>query len=141
MNDLIMIYLLANLHLIGINNPVLDFGENEKAFFTGIGSFYAENITFLRDVYFYATLKTMSFNECVFTGWSSVTVNNYFGWQFTTESVSNVIISNCLFHNNELDSDRGLLKIGTVKHVKISGCEFYLNDLATGNLIYLSKFK
>ena len=139
MNDLIMILLLPKLHLIGINNPVLDFGENQKAIFTGIGSFYAENITFLREVYFYATLKTISFNECIFTGWSGVTLSNYFGWQLTIESVSNVIISNCLFHNNELDSDRDLVKIGTAKHVKISGCEFYLNYLATGNLIDISQ--
>ena len=41
------------------------------------------------------------------------------------EQVHNLTISNCLFHNS--DAQSGLIVIGNVFNVEISGCEFYQN--------------
>ena len=114
--------LLVNLYLIGVDNPVLDFSGNSYHDFNlqGGGSFYAENIMFydISGVFF---LVTVSFNKCIFTSGGKA-VNNSFGLYI---AYHNVIISNCLFRNNDAQSE--LIMISRPLNVEISGCKFYQN--------------
>ena len=68
MTNLSHIWLLVNLYLIGVDNPVLDFSGSSYHDFNlrGGGSFYAENITFY-DISGICSFATMGFNKCIFT--------------------------------------------------------------------------
>ena len=123
MTNLSHIWLLVNLYLIGVDNPVLDFSGSSYYDFNlwGGGSFYAENITFY-DISGICSFATMGFNKCIFTsGGKAVTDKE----GLYIAEIHNVIISNCLFHNNDAQSE--LIVIQHVLNVEISGCEFYQN--------------
>ena len=121
MTNLSHIWLLVNLYLIGVDNPVLDFSGSSYNDFTlrGGGSFYAENITFydISGVFF---LVTVSFNKCIFTSGGKAVTDK----AGLYAEIHNVIISNCLFRNNVQDE---LIVFQHVLNVEISGCEFYQN--------------
>ena len=117
------IWLLVNLYLIGVDNPILDFSGGNYYDFSlqGGGSFYAENITFY-DISGFCSLVAVNFNKCIFTsGGNAVTGTEGFYIGYT----HNLIISNCLFHNN--DARLELMVIQNALNVEISGCEFYQN--------------
>ena len=115
------IWLLVNLYLIGVDNPVLKFSGSRNVFsFNGTGSFYAENITFYKISGNYS-LITVSFNKCIFTSRGSAVTNMISLYII----VRYVIISNCLFHNNVAQSE--LIYIESVLIGNISGCDFYQN--------------
>ena len=129
------IQLLANLYLIGVDNPIIHFsGLNYDFILQGGGSFYAENITFYKILFFFYSLVTVSFNKCIFTGGDSPLVHIE---GLYIADVYNLTISNCLFRNN--DAQLALIVIESdVSNVEISGCEFYQN---TGQdyLIFINK--
>ena len=121
------IQLLVNLHLIGVDNPALNFSGNPfyipgydylYAYFHGRGSFYPENITFLNHTVWEA-LTTVSFNKCIFSSWSG-----------KINMVTNLTIINCLFHKNILTVHEQLCIITNALNLLIYGCSesfnFYL---------------
>ena len=116
------------MYLIGVDNPVLDFSGSILRSYTdfnlqGGGSFYAENITFY-DISGICYFATMIFNNCIFTsGGKAVTDNK----GLYIADIYNLIISNCLFRNNDARSE--LIVITSPFNVEISGCEFYQNLL------------
>ena len=127
MTNLSHIWLLVNLYLIGVDNPVLDFSGSILRSYSdfnlqGGGSFYAENITFY-DISGICYFATMIFNNCIFTsGGKAVTDKK----GLYIADIDNLIISNCLFCNNEVRSE--LIVITNPFNVEISGCEFYQNQ-------------
>ena len=112
------IQLLVNLYLIGVDNPVLNFSDDFSL--QGGGSFYTENITFLKIWVSFYSIVTVSFNKCIFTG--TLDLANVEGLYI--RHIYNVTITNCLFHNNDAQSQ--LIWIDAF-NVEISGCEFYRN--------------
>ena len=124
MTNLSHIWLLVNLYLIRVDNPVLEFSGSSYNDFTlrGGGSFYAENITFY-DISGAFLLVTVSFNKCIFTSARGKAVTDKEGLYIV--EIHNLIISNCLFRNNDAQSE--LLVFQHVLNVEISGCEFYQN--------------
>ena len=130
------IELLVNLYLIGVDNPILDFGGSRYDFYLqlqGGGCFYAENITFYKIYVSFDNLVTVSFNKCIFMGGDSNIETLYI------TDIYNLTISNCLFCNNDAQTD--LINIYNVSNVEISGCEFYQNKgEAYLILTYLSYF-
>ena len=123
MTNLSHIWLLVNLYLIGVDNPVLDFSGSSYYDFNlqGGGSFYAENIIFY-DISGDCSLVTVSFNKCIFTSGGKAVTNKeglYIDYAY------NLTISNCLFRNNDAQSE--LIVFQHVLNVEISGCEFYQN--------------
>ena len=123
MTNLSHIQLLVNLYLIGVHNPVLDFSGSSYYDFNlqGGGSFYAENIIFY-SISGYLSIVTMSFNKCIFTSGGKAVTNKE---GLYIANIHNAIISNCLFHNNDAQSE--LIVFQHVLNVEISGCEFYQN--------------
>ena len=118
------IQLLVNLYLIGVDNPVLDFSGNSYYFvFQGSYSFYAENVTFYKISIAFYFVVTVNFNKCIFTSGDSA-LANIEGWFI---DIYNLTISNCLFHNNNAQSQLALIRIFNVSNVEITGCEFYQN--------------
>ena len=121
--NLLYIQLLVNLYLIGVDNPVLNFsGLHYDISLRGGGSLYAENITFHKIWVSFYSLVTVSFNKCIFTSGDSALADSE---GLYIEDIYNLIINNCLFGNNDGQSD--LIKIRNVSNVGISGCEFYQN--------------
>ena len=118
------IQLLVNLYLIGVDNPVLNLsGENYNSLvLQGGGSFYAENITFYKILVSFYYLGTVSFNKCIFTSGDSTLADTE---GLYIDDVHNLTISNCLFRNNDAQSD--IIGISRVSNVKISGCQIYQN--------------
>ena len=117
------IQLLVNLYLIGVDNPVLNFSGLHYDFcLQGGGSLYVENITFHKILVSFYTLVTVRFNMCIFTSGDSA-LDDTEGLYI--EDIQNLTISNCLFRNNDVQSD--LMEIRNVSNVGISGCEFYQN--------------
>ena len=117
------IQLLVNLYLIGVDNPILNFsGLHYDISLQGGGTLYAENITFHKIWISFYSLVTVSFNKCIFTSGDSALANIE---GLYIENIYNLNISNCLFRNNDAQSD--LIKIRNVSNVEISGCEFYQN--------------
>ena len=120
------IQLLVNLYLIGVDNPVVNFSENYNSFFKLVlyhgGSFYAENITFYEIGASFHSLVTVSFNKCIFTSGDSVLADIEILY---VHNIYDLTISNCLFHNNNGQSD--LIRIRNTSNVEISGCKFYQN--------------
>ena len=125
--NLSYLQLLVNLYLIGLDNPVLDFSE-QNLFFSlqGGGSFHAENITFYRIGVEFSFIVTVSFNKCIFTSGNSTLADTE---GLYIDDVHNLTISNCLFCNNIIinDAQTTLIGIEDVSNVEISGCEFYQN--------------
>ena len=122
MTDLSHIWLLVNLYLIGVDNPVLDFSGSSYNDFNlqGGGSFYAANVTFY-DISGICTFPKMIINNCIFTsGGKAVTDKE----GLYIANIYTVIISNCLFRNNVQDE---LIVFQHVLNVELSGCEFYQN--------------
>ena len=123
--------LLVNLHLIGVDNPVLNFsGKHSVLIHRGTGSFYAESITFYQFYLIYKYFITVSFNKCIFTnGGRGLTDKEglHIGY------VHNLTVSNCLFHDNDNQSE--LIVTKNVSHVEICGCEFYRNTGQEDKLI------
>ena len=64
----------------------------------------------------------MSFNKCIFTRGDS-SLADIEGLYITY--IYNLTISNCLFRNNDVESN--FIGIKDVSNVEISGCEFYQN--------------
>ena len=124
MTNLSNIWILVNLYLIGVDNPVLDFSGSSYNDFNlrGGGSFYAENITFY-DILGICSFATMIFNKCIFTSGGKAVTDKA---GLYTGDIHNVIISNCLFRNNDAQSE--LIVISNPLNVEISGCEFYQNQ-------------
>ena len=117
------IQLLVNLYLIGVDNPILDFSGSCYAFrLQGGGCFYAENITFYEIWVSFYYLVTVSFNKCIFTSGVSALAGTE---GLYIEDVYSLTISNCLFHNNDAQTE--LIEIYSASNVEISGCEFYQN--------------
>ena len=111
------IQLLVNLYLIGVDNPIFVFGRSRYGFrLEGGGCFYAENITFAKMWVSFYFLVTVGFNKCIFTSGVSA---------LAVEDVYNLTISNCLFCNNDAQSE--LIVINNVFNMEISGSEFYQN--------------
>ena len=139
MTNLSNIWILVNLYLIGVDNPVLDFSGNsyyDFFNFQGGGSFYAENITFY-DISGVFSLVTVNFNKCIFTSAQGKAVTDKDGLYIA--GIHNLIISNCLFRNNDAQSE--LIVISKPLNVEISGCEFYQNTgqkdlISIYNMIY-----
>ena len=140
------IQLLVNLYLIGVDNPVLNFsGIRYHIFFYGGGCFYAENITFYEIWVTLFSLISVSFNKCIFTSGDSVLADNK---QLHIGNIYNLTISNCLFYNNDAqselfhnnDAESKLIIITNVSNVEISGCEFYQNSQSNLILIDLEEF-
>ena len=122
------IQLLVNLYLIGVDNPVLDFSGIHYYFvFQGRHSFYAENVTFDKISIAFYFVVTVNFNKCIFTSGDSA-LANIEGWFV---DIYNLTISNCLFHNNNAQSQLALIRIFNVSNVEITGCEFYQNKCQT----------
>ena len=131
MTNLSHIWLLVNLYLIGVDNPVLDFGGSRYDFsgnlsalihHQGGSSFYAENITFYQFFISFNYFVTVSFNKCIFTNGGRALTDKE---GLNIAAIYNLIISNCLFRNNSNQSE--LILIKNVVYVEISGCEFYQN--------------
>ena len=139
MTNLSHIWILVNLYLIGVFNPVLDFSGNsyyDFFNFQGGGSFYAENITFY-DISGVFSLVTVNFNKCIFTSARGKAVTDKDGLYIA--GIHNLIISNCLFRDNDAQSE--LIVISKPLNVEISGCEFYQNTgqwflISIYNMIY-----
>ena len=122
MTNLSHIWLLVNLYLIGVDNPVLDFSGSSCNDFNlqSGGSFYAENMTFY-DISGICSFATMIFNNCIFTsGGKAVTDKE----GLYIADIYTVIISNCIFCNNVQDE---LIVFQNVVNVELFGCEFYQN--------------
>ena len=134
MTNLPQIWLVVNLYLIGVDNPVLDFSVNRYEFTGNLSplihpqcSFYAENIIFYQFFMSFMYLLTVSFNNCIFTdGGRPLT---YMESLFIGDSYT-VIINNSLVWNNRKQSE--LIIIENVVHVNISGCELYQNKGQSG---------
>ena len=109
------IQLLVNLYLIGVHNPILNFsGIGYDFTLYGVGSFYAENITFYKIGASFYSLVTMSFNKCIFTGGDS-----------ELGDIEGLYIED--IYNLTIRNQSALIKIDNVFNVEISGCEFYQN--------------
>ena len=119
-SNLSHIRLLVNLYLIGVDNPILNFSGNYYLDLCHGGSIYAEKITFYKIRASFYSLATVSFNKCIFTSGDSALADFQI---LNVESIHNFTISNCLFHNNDVQSV--LIGIENVSNVEISGCEFY----------------
>ena len=124
MTNLSHIWLLVNLYLIGIDNPVLDFSGISYYDFIlqGAGSFYADNIT-LYDISGVSSFATMIFNNCIFTSGGKVFTDKK--GLYIADINNDIIISNCLFQNS--DAQPELIVISNPFNVEIFGCEFYQN--------------
>ena len=115
------IQLLVNLYLIGVDNPIFVFSGSRNFFrLQGGGCFYGENITFAMIWVSFYFLVTVSFNKCIFTSGVSSLADTE---GLYIEDVYNLTISNCLFHNNDAQSE--LIVINNVFNVEISVSEFY----------------
>ena len=117
------IQLLVNLYLIGVDNPLFDFSGSRYVFLGG-GCFYAINITFYEIWVSFYSLVRVSFSKCIFTRGVSTLADTE---GLYMEDVYNLTISNCLFHNNDDQSE--LIGISRASNVEISGCEFYQNKV------------
>ena len=97
------IQLIVNLYLIGVDNPIFNFsGIGNDFTLCGGGSFYAENITFYKIGASFYSLVTMSFSKCIFMGGDSALADTE---GLYIEDIYNVTIRNCLFHNNDAQSN------------------------------------
>ena len=117
------IQLVVNLYLIGVDNLVFNFSGLHYDFsLQGGGSFYVENITFYKMLMLFHSLVKVSFNKCIFTSGDSALADTE---GLYIKNIYNLTISNCLFRNNDAQSD--LIWIRNVLNVEISRCEFYQN--------------
>ena len=111
------------MYLIGVDNPIFVFSRSRYGFrLEGGGCFYVENITFAKIWVSFYFLVTVGFNKCIFTSGVSALADIE---GLYIEDVYNLTISNCLFRNNDVQSE--LIVIDNVFTVEISGSEFYQN--------------